>query len=302
MTIFVGILVARGRAARRCSARRSPAIARERLGIVAEAPRHLLRRLQMPVGTALAAEAEFVDRAFLADRGDDVLQHAPVGRGRRARRRSRAASGRSARAAASSWCSRIASPGRRCCVRQTWPRSPNISAIQRSASGSPRIGDAGHQRADQPFGMRRDILPMEEAFALLALLRVGARLAEGEQAGEPAPGRRDPRARPAASCRRPDRAGSRRSSGSVRRLRQLLGRDQRAHHAAPPNCDRRCRARAGRAAPPCANSSSGEEAPRRKREMRRDLEFGIAHPNTPWRYQLRSPVAARSPSPRRNSQ
>ena len=45
-----------------------------------EQPRHLGGALQMPVGMALAAEAEFVDRAFLADRGDDVLQHPPVGR------------------------------------------------------------------------------------------------------------------------------------------------------------------------------------------------------------------------------
>ena len=48
--------------------------------MIAEAPLHLLRRLEVAVGEALAAEAEIVDRAFVADRGDDVLEHSFVGR------------------------------------------------------------------------------------------------------------------------------------------------------------------------------------------------------------------------------
>ncbi len=51
------------------------------------------------------------------------------------------------------------------------------------------IGETGHQRADHPLGMVRDIFPVQEALALLALLRIGAALAEREQAGEPAPRR-----------------------------------------------------------------------------------------------------------------
>ncbi len=41
-----------------------------------------------------------------------------------------------------------------------------------------------------------------------------------------------------------------------------------------------------------------------EREMARHLKFDIGHhqPNSPWRYQLRSPVAGSTPSPRRNSQ
>ena len=57
-------------------------------------------------------------------------------------------------------------------------------------------GDVGHpvrfvgdQRRDQALGPGSDILPMEEALALLALLAVGAALAEAEQPGQPRPGR-----------------------------------------------------------------------------------------------------------------
>ncbi len=76
--IFVGILVLQ--LAQREGAAFGDRLARAQgSGIVAKAPGHLLGRFEMPVGAALAAEAELVDRAFLADRSDDVLQHAAIG-------------------------------------------------------------------------------------------------------------------------------------------------------------------------------------------------------------------------------
>ncbi len=33
----------------------------------------------MPVGIKFAAKSEFVDRAFLTDGGDDILEHPPIG-------------------------------------------------------------------------------------------------------------------------------------------------------------------------------------------------------------------------------
>ena len=51
--------------------------ARQRLGIAAEEPRHFLRRFEIAVGMALAAEAGVVDGAIVPDAGDDILQDAP---------------------------------------------------------------------------------------------------------------------------------------------------------------------------------------------------------------------------------
>ena len=52
--------------------------ARERLGIAAEEPVHLLRRLEEAIGMALAPFAERVDRHVVPDAGDHILQHAAV--------------------------------------------------------------------------------------------------------------------------------------------------------------------------------------------------------------------------------
>jgi hypothetical protein len=49
------------------------------VGESGEAPLHLGRGFEMPVGVPLAPVAERVDRAFLADRGDDVLQQPRLG-------------------------------------------------------------------------------------------------------------------------------------------------------------------------------------------------------------------------------
>ena len=49
------------------------------LEVAAEQALHLGRRLDVAVGEALAAITKLVDRAFLPDAGDDILQQAPVG-------------------------------------------------------------------------------------------------------------------------------------------------------------------------------------------------------------------------------
>ena len=53
---------------------------RERVLMAFEQARHLLRRLQVPLGIGLEAEARVVDRAFLADAGEHVLQGAAMRR------------------------------------------------------------------------------------------------------------------------------------------------------------------------------------------------------------------------------
>ena len=95
----------------------------------------------------------------------------------------------------------------------------------------------------------------------------------------------------------------------IRRLEhrgELLGRDQSSHHAAHRIAiDDAERGQAEQRSLPEQILGRGGAA--QERVMGRDLEFGVAcggwaHPNTPWRYQLRSPVSPCSPSPRRNSQ
>ncbi len=52
--------------------------ARDRVGMPGEQPRHLLRRLEMPVREPLPPEPGRIDRAPLADAGHHVLQHPPL--------------------------------------------------------------------------------------------------------------------------------------------------------------------------------------------------------------------------------
>jgi hypothetical protein len=52
----------------------------ERLFVAGEEPRYFLRRFQVPLGIGLEFQPRLVDRAFLADAGEHVLQGAAVGR------------------------------------------------------------------------------------------------------------------------------------------------------------------------------------------------------------------------------
>ena len=50
----------------------------QRLGIAGEQAVHLVRRLEISIGMALAPVAELVDGDAVADAGDDILQDAPA--------------------------------------------------------------------------------------------------------------------------------------------------------------------------------------------------------------------------------
>src|SRR3546814_1407207 len=90
---------------------------------------------------------------------------------------------------------------------------------------------------------------------------------------------------------------------------RLLPRES-AHHA----LDAAASAKAKRAYPKQCGSREqllGRRRAAQKGEMARHLDFDIGrrrdfaairHPNTPWMYQLRSPVMLSTPSPRRKSQ
>jgi hypothetical protein len=51
----------------------------DRIGRIAEQPRHFVRRFQMPLGIGFQQAARRIERHMLADAGDDILQFAPLG-------------------------------------------------------------------------------------------------------------------------------------------------------------------------------------------------------------------------------
>ena len=176
------------------------------------------RALEEAVGEALAAEAELVDRDMLADRGDDVLEHALVGavvedvaggEGAHAitagERIQRMEPFRLARAAAVGEGEMGAGP-------------ENVGHLGKRGLGDP-VGLVRHQSRDQAVRLGGDILPMEEALALLALPAVGPAVADGEQAGEPRPGGAVLGPDQKAPSRPSNRAGSRRRGARRSRRR-----------------------------------------------------------------------------------
>ena len=58
----------------------------ERLGMLAEQPRHFLGRLDVPLGIGFEPAAGLDDGQVLADAGHHILQHAPAAARDRARR------------------------------------------------------------------------------------------------------------------------------------------------------------------------------------------------------------------------
>ena len=161
--------------------------------MMAEQPRHRLRWFQMAIGVAFASQPQFVDRAFLADRGDDVLQHAAIGvvvqhvaGGER---------GQAVRACGTIRlvpAQRLAGAALRCqadmAARAEYLRHP----AQRHRIGAVL---SRYQRGHQPLGGVGDIVPVQETSPFFAALRVGAVLAARQQPGQP---------RPAGAILRPD--------------------------------------------------------------------------------------------------
>ena len=126
----------------------------------------------MAIGVAFAAETELVNRAFLADRGDDVLQHPAIGTVVE-----HIAGGERGEAVSVGGLHRLgkappfarAAPGGEADVAAFAEDVDGGGERGRRRTAAPR-----HQRGDEAVGMRGDILPMEEALAFLAAPRVSA--------------------------------------------------------------------------------------------------------------------------------
>ena len=173
----------------------------------------------------------------------------------------------------------------------------DVGHLGRARSRSPRRPRPGPARRPAPRDQAATSSQWRKHWPFLALLAVGAALAEGEQAGEP---------RPAGAVLGPDQ-----QRGAVHQVEPAAG-DQ-------PHAGRRRRRASALTSPPTrvavgdaergiAEQGGGREQFLRagdaaqEAEMAGDLELDIGHPNTPCRCQLRSPVRGSSPSPRRNSQ
>ena len=147
--------------------------------------------------------------------------------------------------------------------------------------GSGRLGiETGDECCDQTLGMRRDIVPVEETLAFLAVLRIGATLADRQQRRQAAP---------RGAILRPDQHGGaidqiKPTAGDRADAQALLGQFvasiERAHHA-------RDRVAIGHAERGHAHHRSGCEqilgrgGTAQEREVRRHLQFGIVHCRKP---------------------
>ena len=253
----------------------------------------------MPAAGA-RGESEVVIVHF-CDGGDEILQHPPVGR-----MVEDVAGGEATNAMAPRHfiepvdAKRIA--GTSALAERAISAAGKDVGKRRHRRGGFAVRQIGHQSGDQPLGPGGDVLPVEEALALLAFLARPA-LADGEQAGEAGPSARSS----GQTARRPSTARLRRAlRTSVHQVQPAAG-DQTDSVARPA----RGRDQAGDrisirdAKRLVAEQGSGGEQLLRaggaaqEAEMAGDLELGIGHPNTPCRYQLRSPVRPSPPSPRR---
>ena len=188
-------------------------------------------------------------------------------------------------------CSRSWSRGRRRRVRARCARSPKMSASRRSRAAQVASGSSGTSTAIRPSAWTGDVLPAEQALRLAA-----APLAERQQAAEPAiggPVGRVDQERGAVGQVEPAAD----DQPHARRLRRLVRADD-AGEAVAVGDRQGLDAEHGRLGEQLlARAGAAQE-----REMRRALELGVAHPNTPCRNQRCEPVPASSPSPSRNSQ
>ena len=200
------------------------------------------------------------------------------------------------RAISSSACSRAASPGRRRWVRAQWARSPKRSESWPSARASAASASPGTSAATSPSACASTSSQWRKHCPFSPFLRLGAALAEGEQAGE---------ARPAGAILGPDQqgrpvhqvepaAGDEPDAGDIGGAQ---GMDQPADRVAVGDAERGI-AEQGRGREQLLRAGDAAQ----EAEMAGDLELDVGHPNTPCRYQLRSPLRSFSPSPRRNSQ
>src|SRR3569832_2183560 len=133
--------------------------------MMANASLHLCRPLEVPVGAALAAIAEIVDGALVADRGDDILQHAT-----RRHVIKYVAGGERPQAETERRNFYLVQP--ESFAGATLVRQTGMAALAEDVGHpahrgrSALVGHPRHQRADQPLGMVGDVFPMQEALPL----------------------------------------------------------------------------------------------------------------------------------------
>ena len=152
------------------------------LRMTAEEPCHLFRRFQMPIREALAPKSGIIDRAALADAGDDILQDA--------------ARGDMVKHVAGSDRGHAGGPRHRRQLLQpngvvrTAPQGegeiraiPEIVAQPVKTLRQLVIHTIGNEDRQKTFGMVDKIAPIEMAGAL-----AGAAFAEGQQPAQPAVG------------------------------------------------------------------------------------------------------------------
>ena len=180
---------------------------RHRFRIAREQPRHLLRRLQIAVGVPLAAEAGLVDRDVVPDAGDDVLQDAPR---RFVKQHVVGDDGRHAETAAPGCSVRGSASGRSAAGAASAPCRPGRRRSRAAVGAAAR-----RHRRPRPEQARRSTRPTSRpgppsSGCTWPCRRASCRRRADGRAGNRPAGRSD---RPARTCRRRDRAGSRRSGG-----------------------------------------------------------------------------------------
>ena len=263
---------------------------RQRLRIAAEQPVHLLGRLEVAIGVALAPVAERVDGDVVADAGDDILQDAPAGlveehvvgddrRHPQPRGEVR----------------ELVEP--ELVVRPAPQRERHVGAVAEGLAQAAQpqaavlVGQVRHEDRDQALAIGDEVVPLEMALPL-----AGAPLAERQQPAEPGIGRAVGRidehrgavgeVEPAAD-----------DEADAGRLGRLVGAHDPGQRIAVDDGQRLDAERGGLLEQLLGRGRAAQEG-----EMRGHLQLGIAraaHPNTPCRNQRCEPVAASSPSPAR---
>ncbi len=263
------------------------------LRIFGEKAVHLLGWLQMPVGVALTAEAQLIDGAAVADAGDHVLQEPALGMveqdvvgddGQHTGLGGQVGEGVQTHGVARS-------PAQ--AKRQIHPTGEGrLQAPQ--PLGTDFVGLIGDQDRDKTLGEVGQVLPIEIALGLAC-----PPLAQRQQAAEPRIGQSVGRIdQHAGSIHKVEPAAD--DQAYPGDLGRLVGADDAGDRVAIDDGHGLDPTQGGLVEEILARGGAAQE-----REVRGRLQLDItraAHPNSPCRNQLRSPVTDCSPSPRRKTQ
>ena len=149
--------------------------ARERFGVTPKEPRHLRRRLQVPLGIDVEQRARLADGAVLADAAHHVLQHPPLGDVVL-----HVVGGDELQLVRFGILGQHGKTPRVVAAKQRRGGEEGVRSVQRLQRGKPVrefLGWLGwrQRHEDQPFAMLQHIIEADRAVALL-----GAQLAEGQ--------------------------------------------------------------------------------------------------------------------------